>query len=135
MYIPQTLKIIKMSNMAPTGDDWHLHTVALLGACIGQISSNFRLVSLRFTQDQWMLRVILEADNSGDVNAANEILEDYTLDVLDKKTLWEQHNPMSFSVAAYQKIQSEIFITKEPIEREQDDQLLWIYRRKESHCA
>lgn len=80
------------------------------------------------------MRVILESDSSDDANVVNEILEDYIFDVWDKKTLWEQHNSMSFSAAVSQKIESEVFATKEPIEREQAEQLLWIYRRKENHC-
>ncbi|MDZ5647948.1 hypothetical protein [Nitrospirillum sp. BR 11828] len=97
----------------PTLEQWNLQTMVLMHALLGSISSNFRMVTLRWKIDQWVIDFILEKENTEDFEEISEIMEDY--DSLQEK---------------YIKFMSIITVTDAPIRMPEFPERA-IFRRKE----
>lgn len=118
--------------MEPLGDDWHVQIRSLISASLGQITDSFRLISLRFEDDCWKVRFVLESESAQSLEAADEIFENFDSDSWNAICGWRTHGDVKFSSAVDQKIQKEIIISDGEISREQTEQAFWLYRRREA---
>lgn len=118
--------------MELTGDDWCVQIRSLLSACLGQITPNFRLISLRFTDGFWIVRFVLEAESEKDLEVVDEIYEDFGVIAWNAICSERTHGNASFSSAADKNTKKEVVISTNKIEREQEELLVWLYRRREN---
>jgi len=116
-----------------TTDDWHVQIRSLLSACLGQITQNMRLISLRFKDDYWVVHFVLETESTADREVIEEIFEDFDVSSWNAISGERSYGSAKFSSAVDRKIKKEVTITAGEIEREQEELLLWIYRRREIH--
>lgn len=56
---------------------WNQHTVALVQASLGAISTNFRMVSLALDNDVWKLQFVLETEAIDDLDEIKEIATEF----------------------------------------------------------
>jgi len=117
--------------MYPTGDDWHLHMLCLINACLGQLSNNFRLVSLKLTKKNWLVQIVLEQKKQDDIEAVEQIFEDYCLCVEESIQTWKMNGEVKFSTCIDLKIALDLQFSQEAISSEAVDYVRWIYSRKE----
>lgn len=119
--------------MKLTGDDWHIQIRSLLSACLGQITPNFRLISLRFKEEYWIIRFVLESESAEDREVIEDIYEDF--DVISWNAICGErtHGNVKFSAAIDKQVKKEVIISAAKIEREQEELLLWVFRRYENH--
>lgn len=118
--------------MQPSGDDWYLQISSLIWSTLGRITNNFRLVSLRFDGDEWKLRIVLEQDSKSDYEEIEELFEDYVDKVWDNSFTWREDSEAVITEAVDCEIIKEVEVIPDGVlEVEQQDQYVWIYRRKE----
>ncbi|TWB60511.1 hypothetical protein [Nitrospirillum viridazoti] len=57
----------------PDLQEWNLQTITLMQALIGAISANFRMVTLDWSEDTWIISIYLERDDPQDREEAEDV--------------------------------------------------------------
>jgi hypothetical protein len=103
----------------------------MITACLGQITPNFRLISLHFAKDHWKVRFVLERESDQDLEIAKEIFEDFAAESYNSISTWKTNGVQNFSQSIEQELKMEVTISRQPIELGKGDQSIWLYRRRE----
>lgn len=120
--------------MEPSSDDWHVHTTSIISACLGRISSNYRFIGLYFTGDEWNLKIILEQEDPEDIEIANDIFDDYCIEVEQSALAWRTYGDAHFSDAVLSDMIFDFSISNGELKLQKQDQFRWIFLRKEESC-
>jgi hypothetical protein len=65
-------------NKSPDLDAWNYQVLMFNQAMLGGISPNFRMVTLSYSNDEWILSFFLEQDVAEDIEEIEEIVTQYT---------------------------------------------------------
>lgn len=65
-------------NKQPSLAEWNFQVLMLVQALVGAVSSNFRMVTLLWGEDEWVLRFYLENNIEEDVEEIEDIVCQYT---------------------------------------------------------
>lgn len=61
-----------------SSDDWNFQTLMLVQALVGAISPNFRLVTLCYEIDEWVLNFYLERNDDKDIEEIDDVFFQFT---------------------------------------------------------
>lgn len=79
------------------------------------------------------MHFVLEKESAFDREVIEEIFEDFDVSSWNAICGERSYGSAIFSSAADKKIKKVVTVTEGPIEKEQEELLLWIYRRREKH--
>lgn len=69
----------------PTLSDWNWYVLMLGQALLGVISSNFRMVTLKFSKGCWIVEARLASENQIDTDEFNDAIDEFSIFIEDIK--------------------------------------------------
>ncbi|QXC49090.1 hypothetical protein KHC17_03065 [Agrobacterium salinitolerans] len=109
--------------MIPTTQDWNWHVLMLVQALLGVISANFRMITLQFNGDVWLVKAILQEENSLDREEFSDAVEEFSIFMEDIKD--------KISQDSFKKIVSSTFVDGGSIDKWSDECARVVFRRRE----
>lgn len=108
----------------PSLSDWNWYVLMLIQALLGVISSNFRMVTLEFAGDRWLVEAWLLEENLQDSEEFYDAIDEFSIFIEDVK--------QELSACSYQKIVGKIRTGDQPIENNLAENARVVFRRREA---
>lgn len=107
----------------PTRQEWNWFVLMLVQALLGAISANIKVVALRFTQENWVIEVVLFEESASDVDEMNDVADEMSIFIEDIKA--------EISDLAYKPITCKIAVSTDEISGESSPAHRIVFKRKE----
>ena len=108
----------------PSLSDWNWYVLMLVQALLGVISSNFRMVTLRFMGDHWIVEAWLLEENQKD--------SDEFIDAIDGFSIFIEDVKQQLSSCSYQRIVGKIRTGAEPFAGNVPDDARVLFKMRET---
>ncbi|MEJ6405105.1 hypothetical protein [Yoonia sp. 2307UL14-13] len=108
----------------PSLSDWNWYVLMLVQALLGVISGNFRVVTLEFAGDHWVVEAWLLEENQQDSDEFFDSVDEFSIFIEDVK--------QQLSSCSYQKIVGKIRIGAEPLASNFTDDTRVVFKRRET---
>lgn len=107
----------------PSLSDWNWYFLMLAQALLGVVSSNFRMVTLRFAGDHWIVEAWLFEDDQQDRDEFSDAIDEFSTFIEDVK--------QRLSPCSYRKIVGKINIGTEPLASNSPEDARVVFKRRE----
>lgn len=108
----------------PSLTDWNWYVLMLVQALLGVISNNFRVVTLRFAGDHWVVEAWLLEENQQDSDEFFDAVDEFSIFIEDVK--------QQLSSCSYHRIVGEIRTGAERFANNVPDDARVVFKRRET---
>ncbi|OKL42765.1 hypothetical protein [Pseudovibrio exalbescens] len=108
----------------PSLIDWNWYELMLVQALSGVISPNFRMVTLNFAGDCWIVEAWLLEESQQDSEEFYDAIDEFSIYIEDVK--------QELSACAYQKIVGQLVVGGRPLRPKFAEDTRVVFRRREA---